>query len=95
MAGRRHGFGQTSLKRECVEIELFLTALEIAQTGQINLLMICEKCEKRLLARVKGQKFCSENCRIEFHSFNEADKKRRAAWARRNTDRADHCKLDQ
>ena len=68
--------------KECVEIELYLAALEIVQTGQINLLIICDKCKKVVFARVSSQKFCSEECRIEFHSFNEADKKRRAAWAR-------------
>ena len=67
---------------ECAEIELFLTALEIAQTGQINMLKMCQQCDKCLLARVSSQKFCSEECRNQFHMFNEADKDRRAAWAR-------------
>jgi hypothetical protein len=70
--------------KECRIMNAFLTALEIAQSGRIQLLGICEKCETWVFARVPSQKFCSEDCRNKFHSSNEADKKRRAAWAKKN-----------
>jgi hypothetical protein len=66
------------------ELFLVLDVMEIAQAGRIDSLKQCEHCRKWLFARFPHQRFCSENCKEHFHRFNEADKKRRREWARKN-----------
>lgn len=66
------------------EIGLVLQIMEIASAGNIFSLKQCANCSKWLLGRFSHQRFCSQNCKDEFHKSNEADKKRRRDWARAN-----------
>ncbi|MGB7984516.1 MAG: hypothetical protein WCF54_05090 [Terracidiphilus sp.] len=77
-------FWTTEPIEECRDMNYLLTAMELAQSGRIHLLKKCPKCAEWLFARVSSQKFCSNDCRNQFHISNEADKERRAAWAREN-----------
>lgn len=62
-----------------------LLVVEIFLTGRIGALKQCEQCGKWLLARFRHQRFCpGSECQQDFHKFNEADKKRRRDWARKN-----------
>jgi hypothetical protein len=71
-------------KGRYIELRLVLEIISIAQAGRISSLKQCEQCRKWLLARFSHQRFCSEGCKEQFHRSNEADKKRRRDWARKN-----------
>jgi len=66
------------------ELQALLAIVEVAREGRISALKQCEQCRKWLFARFSHQRFCSEDCKEQFHRTNEADKKRRREWAREN-----------
>lgn len=45
----------------------------------------CQHCGKEFEKRTSWQKFCSENCRLEFHGMNKNDAKRIGAKKRVKT----------
>jgi len=61
-----------------------LEAIEILKAGKINSIKECDQCRKWFLARFQHQRFCSVECKDQFHASNEADKARRREWAREN-----------
>jgi hypothetical protein len=66
------------------ELNLVLKILKIASAGRISSLKQCENCRKWLYARFPHQRFCLGDCKDRFHQTNEADKKRRREWAKKN-----------
>jgi hypothetical protein len=67
-----------------MEVGFALTVVDLASSGRISALKQCEECRKWLFARFPHQRFCSEACKDHFHKFNDADKKRRREWAKKN-----------
>jgi|ERR1017187_3031017 hypothetical protein len=74
-AGKKHPF---------LSVDFVLLIADLASTGRILSVKQCENCRKWLFAGFPHQRFCSEDCKEHFHRFNEADKKRRRDWARKN-----------
>jgi hypothetical protein len=66
------------------DLGLALDVVGILQAGKISSLRQCEQCKTWLFARFPHQRFCSEECKDQFHAMNEADKARRREWARAN-----------
>lgn len=86
-ASRGWGFswGRTGKREQpFIEVGLALGIVDIAGAGRISSLKQCEDCRKWLFARFPHQRFCSDTCKEHFHRSNEADKKRRRDWARKN-----------
>lgn len=67
-----------------VELLMLDYAVELVNAGRISSLKRCETCDDWLFAKTPHKKFCRDECRERFHSSNEADKKRRRDWARKN-----------
>ena len=74
----------TSDGKPLLDLEFSLDAMEIFKAGRISSLKQCDQCGKWFLARFPHQRFCSVECKDQFHTTNEADKKRRREWARAN-----------
>jgi hypothetical protein len=66
------------------ELGVVLDILKIASAGRISSLRQCANCRRWLYARFSHQRFCNDTCKETFHRSNEADKKRRREWAKKN-----------
>jgi hypothetical protein len=66
------------------ELRLIRTIADIASAHRISSLKQCAHCRRWLFARFSHQRFCSDACKESFHRTNDADKKRRSEWARKN-----------
>jgi hypothetical protein len=83
--GWRLEWARTRREHPFVEMNLVLRIVGIAQAGRISSLKQCEQCPRWFFARQENQRFCpGGKCQQEFHKFNEADKKRRRDWAKKN-----------
>lgn len=70
--------------RPHTDMALALTVIELLQAEKIDSLRPCDECKGWILARFPHQRFCSSECKDQFHTSNEADKARRREWARAN-----------
>jgi hypothetical protein len=71
-------------KIKTLELQEVREIVDVARAGRISAFKQCEQCQKWLFAKFSHQRFCSEDCKDQFHKTNEADKKRRRDWARKN-----------
>jgi hypothetical protein len=69
---------------ESLDVELLMVdyVSELLLLGRMSALKPCARCGDWLFARFSHQRFCSDDCYKQFHKANEADKRRRAKWAR-------------
>ena len=67
-----------------LELTAVLHAVELARGNELSSLRKCPNCQKWLFARFSHQRFCSENCKNEFHHTDPEEKKRRSEWAKHN-----------
>ena len=67
-----------------LELYIVLQIIEIARAGRISAFKQCDDCQTWYFAKFSHQRFCSADCKEHFHRSNEADKKRRREWARKN-----------
>jgi hypothetical protein len=63
----------------------FDTLLKLDQydaLGSINRICRCARCTSWFWARVKGQRYCSEGCRVRHYQSSPEGKKYKREWAR-------------
>lgn len=83
--GWRMEWGRTGKRQQpYVELGLVLNALQLAESGQIQLVRQCEQCNRWLFAKFAHQKYCSQTCKDQFNRNNPHARERRRKWAREN-----------
>lgn len=66
------------------ELSAALIAVRLAEQGRINALRQCPNCTRWLFAKFAHSRFCSEDCKNNFHREDPDEKKRRREWAKNN-----------
>jgi hypothetical protein len=75
---------QDTKRATSAELAFLLEIVRLAEEGRLSSIRQCSHCHKWIVAKFSHQRFCSEGCKLKFHTLNEGDKKLRRDWARKN-----------